>query len=186
MKIDWQAAKTYEDILYHKADGIVKNHDQPPSKNAMPIRLWTLRRLFVDAREDTNIGVVMVYWCWTRHRWQIRLLCRGGDQSVRGTAGYVDDGIPRLNVLDLTTSIRSCQVVIALVAGYAINGEPCFMWSVINIAARQCDFGQTVPKSASDGGFVPAIFARIVGQKKAREIWFLCLHCSAGAGNGFG
>jgi len=108
MKINWQTAKTYEDILYHKADRHCQNHDQPPSKrNAFrPKTVFELYDAFVDAREDTNIGVVLFTGAGPHTDGKY---CAGGDQSVRGTAGYVDDdGIPRLNVLDLQRLIRSC------------------------------------------------------------------------------
>jgi len=127
MKIDWQTAKTYEDILYHKADGIAKitinrPHTQTPSVQ----NRFELYDAFADAREDTNIGVVLFTGAGP-HTDGKYAFCAGGDQSVRGTAGYVD-GIPRLNVLDLQRLIRSMpKVVIALVAGYAIGGDMSFI-----------------------------------------------------------
>lgn len=132
---------------------------------------------FCDAREDQDIGVILLTGAGP-HTDGKYAFCSGGDQSVRGEGGYVDQaGVPRLNVLDLQKLIRSMpKVVIALVAGYAIGGgHVLHLLCDLTIAADNAIFGQTGPKVGSfDGGFGASYMARIVGQKKAREIWFLC------------
>jgi naphthoate synthase len=137
---------------------------------------------FLDAREDPQIGVVLLTGAGP-HTDGKYAFCSGGDQSVRGDAGYVDDGgVPRLNVLDLQKLIRSMpKVVIALVAGYAIGGgHVLHVVCDLTIAADNAIFGQTGPKVGSfDGGFGSSYLARIVGQKKAREIWYLCRQYNA-------
>lgn len=179
MQLEWQTAKTYEDILYHKMDGIAKiTINRPHKRNAFrPKTIFELYDAFVDAREDTRIGVVL-FTGYGPHTDGKYAFCAGGDQNVRGTAGYVgDDGVPRLNVLDLQRLIRSMpKVVIALVAGYAIGGgHVLHILCDLTIAADNAIFGQTGPKVGSfDGGFGASYLARIVGQKKAREIWYLC------------
>ncbi|MGG6295326.1 1,4-dihydroxy-2-naphthoyl-CoA synthase [Leptolyngbya sp. AN02str] len=175
----WNTAKTYTDILYHKADGIAKiTINRPHKRNAFrPQTIVELYEAFVDAREDTSIGVVLLTGAGP-HTDGKYAFCSGGDQSVRGKAGYMDEeGIPRLNVLDLQRLIRSMpKVVIALVAGYAIGGgHVLHIVCDLTIAADNAIFGQTGPKVGSfDGGFGASYLARIVGQKKAREIWYLC------------
>ncbi len=184
MEIEWQTAKTYEDILYHKSQGIAKiTINRPHKRNAFrPKTVSELCDAFIDAREDTKIGVVLFTGAGP-HTDGKYAFCAGGDQSVRGKAGYVDDGgIPRLNVLELQKLIRSMpKVVIALVAGYAIGGgHVLHLICDLTIAAENAIFGQTGPKVGSfDGGFGASYLARIVGQKKAREIWFLCRQYSA-------
>jgi len=179
MEIEWQTAKTYEDILYHKNGGIAKiTINRPHKRNAFrPKTVFELCDAFADAREDTKIGVVLFTGAGP-HTDGKYAFCAGGDQSVRGSAGYVDDGgIPRLNVLELQKLIRSMpKVVIALVAGYAIGGgHVLHLICDLTIAADNAIFGQTGPKVGSfDGGFGASYLARVVGQKKAREIWFLC------------
>ncbi|TVP61850.1 MAG: 1,4-dihydroxy-2-naphthoyl-CoA synthase [Nodularia sp. (in: Bacteria)] len=184
METNWQIAKTYEDITYHKIDGIAKiTINRPHKRNAFrPKTVFELYDAFCDAREDTNIGVVLFTGAGP-HTDGKYAFCSGGDQSVRGKAGYVDDaGIPRLNVLDLQRLIRSMpKVVIALVAGYAIGGgHVLHLICDLTIAADNAIFGQTGPKVGSfDGGFGASYLARVVGQKKAREIWFLCRQYNA-------
>ena len=184
MQINWQTAKTYEDILYHKADGIAKiTINRPHKRNAFrPKTVFELYQAFCDAREDSSIGVVLLTGAGP-HTDGKYAFCSGGDQSVRGKAGYIDDdGTPRLNVLDLQRLIRSMpKVVIALVAGYAIGGgHVLHLICDLTIAAENAVFGQTGPKVGSfDGGFGASYLARCVGQKKAREIWFLCRQYSA-------
>ena len=184
MQIEWQTARTYEDILYHKADGIAKiTINRPEKRNAFrPKTVFELYDAFCDAREDAEIGVVLLTGAGP-HTDGKYAFCSGGDQSVRGNAGYIDDrGVPRLNVLDLQRLIRSLpKVVIALVAGYAIGGgHVLHLICDLTIAADNAIFGQTGPKVGSfDGGFGASYLARIVGQKKAREIWFLCRQYSA-------
>lgn len=184
MTIDWQVAKTYEDILYHKTDGIAKiTINRPHKRNAFrPKTIVELYDAFANAREDTRIGVVLFTGAgpYTDGKYAF---CSGGDQSVRGQAGYMDEeGIPRLNVLDLQRLIRSMpKVVIALVSGYAIGGgHVLHLLCDLTIAADNAIFGQTGPKVGSfDGGFGASYMARIVGQKKAREIWYLCRQYTA-------
>lgn len=184
MQIDWQTAKTYEDILYHKADGIAKiTINRPHKRNAFrPKTVVELYDAFWNAREDTRIGVVLFTGAGP-HTDGKYAFCSGGDQSVRGESGYIDEaGVPRLNVLDLQKLIRSMpKVIIALVAGYAIGGgHVLHILCDLTIAADNAIFGQTGPKVGSfDGGFGAGYLARLVGQKKAREIWYLCRQYNA-------
>ena len=179
MTPDWKAAKTYSDILYHKAGGIAKiTINRPAKRNAFrPETVAQMFDAFTDAREDPAIGVVLLTGAGP-HTDGKYAFCAGGDQSVRGHAGYIGaDGVPRLNVLDLQKLIRSMpKVVIALVAGYAIGGgHVLHVVCDLTIAADNAIFGQVGPKMGSfDAGFGSSYLARIVGQKKAREIWFLC------------
>jgi naphthoate synthase len=181
---DWKVARTYTDILYHKADGIAKvTINRPEKRNAFrPQTVFELCDAFADAREDQSVGVVLLTGAGP-HTDGKYAFCAGGDQSVRGRAGYVgDDGVPRLNVLDLQKFIRSMpKVVIALVAGYAIGGgHVLHLVCDLTIAADNGIFGQVGPKMGSfDGGFGAGHLARMVGQKKAREIWYLCRHYTA-------
>ncbi|MFS8822202.1 1,4-dihydroxy-2-naphthoyl-CoA synthase [Synechococcus sp. W60.2] len=180
----WQTAKLYEDILYEKTDGIAKiTINRPHKRNAFrPKTVAEMIDAFVDAREDPKIGVVLLTGAGP-HTDGKYAFCAGGDQSVRGEAGYLDEaGIPRLNVLDLQRLIRSLpKVVIALVAGYAIGGgHVLHLLCDLTIAADNAIFGQTGPRVGSfDGGFGASYLARVVGQKKAREIWFLCRQYTA-------
>lgn len=184
MQANWQPVKTYEDILYHKVDGIAKiTINRPHKRNAFtPKTVFELYDAFSDAREDNHIGVVLFTGAGP-HTDGKYAFCSGGDQSARGKAGYIDDGgVPRLNVLDLQRLIRSMpKVAIALVAGYAIGGgHVLHLICDLTIAADNAIFGQTGPKVGSfDGGFGASYLARIVGQKKAREIWFLCRQYNA-------
>ncbi|MGF1604688.1 MAG: 1,4-dihydroxy-2-naphthoyl-CoA synthase [Thermosynechococcaceae cyanobacterium] len=184
MSIAWQSVKPYADILYDKTDGIAKiTINRPHKRNAFrPQTVFEMYDAFVDAREDPKIGVILLTGAGP-HTDGKYAFCSGGDQSVRGEAGYVDDaGVPRLNVLDLQRLIRSIpKVVIALVAGYAIGGgHVLHVICDLTIAADNAIFGQTGPKVGSfDGGFGASYLARLVGQKKAREIWFLCRQYSA-------
>ena len=184
MQTNWQTVKTYEDILYEKSDGIAKlTINRPHKRNAFrPQTVFELYEAFAHIREDRDMGVVLLTGAGP-HSDGKYAFCSGGDQSVRGKAGYMDDeGTPRLNVLDLQRAIRSLpKVVIALVAGYAIGGgHVLHLICDLTIAADNAIFGQTGPKVGSfDGGFGASYLARIVGQKKAREIWFLCRQYSA-------
>lgn len=184
MEINWQAVKSYEDIRYEQTAGIAKlTINRPHKRNAFrPKTVFELYDAFARIREDTSIGVVLLTGAGP-HTDGKYAFCSGGDQSVRGKAGYMDDeGTPRLNVLDLQRAIRSLpKVVIALVAGYAIGGgHVLHLVCDLTIAADNAIFGQTGPKVGSfDGGFGASYLARIVGQKKAREIWFLCRQYSA-------
>ena len=184
MQVEWQTAKTYEDILYQKWHGIAKiTINRPHKRNAFrPKTVFEMYDAFVDAREDNTVGVILLTGAGP-HTDGKYAFCAGGDQSIRGKAGYIDDrGTPRLNVLDLQRLIRSLpKVTIALVAGYAIGGgHVLHVLCDLTIAAENAVFGQTGPKVGSfDGGFGSGYLARIVGQKKAREIWFLCRQYSA-------
>jgi len=187
----WQVAKTYTDILYHKADGVAKvTINRPEKRNAFrPETVAQMIDAFSDAREDPSIGVVLLTGAGP-HTDGKYAFCAGGDQSVRGPAGYVGgDGVPRLNVLDLQKLIRSMpKVVIALVAGYAIGGgHVLHLVCDLTIAADNGVFGQVGPRMGSfDGGFGSSYLARIVGQKKAREIWYLCRQYDAWQALGMG
>ncbi len=184
MSIQWQAARQYRDILYHKAEGIAKvTINRPEKRNAFrPETVAEMGDAFADAREDPTIGVVLLTGAGP-HTDGKYAFCSGGDQSVRGPGGYVGaDGVPRLNVLDLQKLIRSMpKVVIALVAGYAIGGgHVLHLVCDLTIAASNGVFGQVGPRMGSfDGGFGASYLARIVGQKKAREIWYLCRQYNA-------
>src|SRR5476649_448576 len=181
---DWNPVKTYADILYHKADGVARvTINRPAKRNAFrPETVAEMHDAFLDAREDQTIGVVLLTGAGP-HTDGKHAFCSGGDQSVRGKAGYVGgDGVPRLNVLDLQKLIRSMpKVVIALVAGYAIGGgHVLHLVCDLTISADNGIFGQVGPKMGSfDGGFGASYLARIVGQKKAREIWYLCRQYNA-------
>ena len=182
--MDWKKVKDYEDILYEKVDGIARvTINRPHKRNAFrPQTVFEMFEAFTDAREDNSVGVVLLTGAGP-HTDGKYAFCSGGDQSVRGKAGYVGgDGVPRLNVLDLQKLIRSMpKVVIALVAGYAIGGgHVLHVICDLSIAADNAIFGQTGPKVGSfDGGFGSGYLARIVGQKKAREIWYLCRQYNA-------
>ncbi len=184
MNTQWQVAKTYTDIFYHKSDGIAKiTINRPEKRNAFrPETAFELYAALIDAREDPTIGVVLLTGAGP-HADGKYAFCAGGDQSVRGHAGYIGaDGVPRLNILDVQKLIRSMpKVVIALVAGYAIGGgHVLHLVCDLTIAADNGIFGQVGPKMGSfDGGFGSSYMARIVGQKKAREIWYLCRQYNA-------
>lgn len=182
--MDWTKVKEYEDIIYEKMDGIARvTINRPEKRNAFrPETVAEMIEAFSDAREDSSIGVVFLTGAGP-HTDGKYAFCAGGDQSVRGKAGYLDkSGMPKLNVLELQRLIRSMpKVVIALVAGYAIGGGQVLQVVCdLTIAAANAVFGQTGPRVGSfDGGFGAGYLARIVGQKKAREIWFLCRQYSA-------
>jgi naphthoate synthase len=184
---DWNSIPTvrdFEDITYKKHDGMARiAFNRPEVRNAFrPKTIFEMYAAFADAREDTSIGVVLLTGEGPAKDGKYAF-CSGGDQKIRGHAGYVgDDGIPRLNVLDLQRLIRSMpKPVIALVAGYAIGGgHVLHVICDLSIAADNAIFGQTGPKVGSfDGGFGSSYLARIVGQKKAREIWYLCRQYNA-------
>jgi naphthoate synthase len=172
---DWIKLHDFEDIRYERTeDGIAKiTINRPEVRNAFrPQTVVELRQAFELAREDEEIGVIILTGEGRE------AFCSGGDQKVRGKAGYVGkDGVPRLNILDVQKQIRSVpKPVIAMVAGYAIGGgHVLHVVCDLTIAADNARFGQTGPKVGSfDGGLGSAYLARIVGQKKAREIWYLC------------
>lgn len=172
--IRWKPAIEFEDIFYVKADGIAKiTINRPEVRNAFrPQTVIELGAAFDDARNDPNVGVVILTGQGDL------AFCSGGDQKVRKEAGYEGpDGVQRLNVLDLQRQIRTLpKPVIAMVAGYAIGGgHVLHLMCDLTIAAENAVFGQTGPKVGSfDGGYGASYMARIIGQKKAREIWFLC------------
>lgn len=172
--LDWKAALQFEDIRYEKAEGIAKiTINRPERRNAFrPLTVDEMRRALQDARDDSSIGVVIL-----TGEGELAF-CSGGDQKIRGDAGYSDaGGVERLNVLDFQREIRTCpKPVIAMVAGWAVGGgHVLHVMCDLTIAAENAKFGQTGPRVGSfDGGFGASYLARIVGQKKAREIWFLC------------
>jgi len=178
----WIQEREFTDIRYEKSEdgGIAKiTINRPEVRNAF--RPQTVKEMLVAldlAHEDDGVGVVVLTGAGDQ------AFCSGGDQKVRGHAGYVgDDGVPRLNILDVQKKIRGLpKPVIAMVAGYAIGGgHVLHVVCDLTIAAENARFGQTGPKVGSfDGGLGASYLARIVGQKKAREIWFLCRQYDAG------
>lgn len=178
--VRWIPQGSYSDILFDLSEeGIARiTINRPHKRNAFrPRTVSELFDAFSRVRDNPSIGVVLFTGAGPAADggWAF---CAGGDQSVRGDGGYVDDeGLPRLNVLDLQRLIRSLpKVVIALVAGYAIGGgQVLHLLCDLSIAAENAVFGQTGPRVGSfDGGFGASYLARLVGQRKAREIWFLC------------
>ncbi len=175
----WQDAGTYTDIKYQKAEGIAKiTINRPEVRNAFrPKTVDEMSHALVDARFDPQIGVVILTGEGPL------AFCSGGDQRIRGKAGYADErGVERLNVLDFQRQMRTCpKPIVAMVAGYAIGGGHILhLMADLTIAADNAVFGQTGPKVGSfDAGYGSAYLARIVGQKKAREIWFLCRQYNA-------
>jgi naphthoate synthase len=172
---EWISAGNYEDIIYEKtADGVARvTINRPQVRNAFrPKTVTEMIDAFADAREDQRIGVVILTGAGPE------AFCSGGDQKVRGEAGYVGgDNVPRLNVLDLQHLIRYLpKPVIAAVSGYAIGGgHVLHLVCDLTIAAENARFGQTGPRVGSfDAGYGAGLLARTVGQKKAKEIWFLC------------
>ena len=172
--LDWQSAGEYSDIKYEKAENIAKiTINRPERRNAFrPQTVHQMSAALNDARDDESIGVIILTGEGEK------AFCSGGDQKIRGDAGYKDsDGTNRLNVLDFQRQMRACpKPIIAMVAGYAVGGGHILhMLCDLTIAADNAIFGQTGPKVGSfDGGYGASYMARIVGQKKAREIWFLC------------
>lgn len=170
----WESALPFEDIRYEKAEGIAKiTINRPEVRNAFrPLTVREMMRALEDARDDASIGVIILTGQGPD------AFCSGGDIRVRGDAGYADQGgVERLNVLDFQRQIRTCpKPVIAMVAGWAIGGgHVLHVMCDLTIAADNAKFGQSGPKVGSfDGGYGASYLARIVGQKKAREIWFLC------------
>jgi naphthoate synthase len=180
--LDWKPTTTeYTDIRAEQAEGIAKiTINRPEVRNAFrPRTLFELQDAFERARNDRDIGVIVLTGEGPD------AFCSGGDQRVRGDDGYVgDDGVGRLNVLDLQVQIRRLpKPVVAMVAGYAIGGgHVLHVVCDLTVAADNACFGQTGPKVGSfDGGYGSGLLARSVGQKKAREIWFLCRQYDAQA-----
>ncbi|MSQ23626.1 MAG: 1,4-dihydroxy-2-naphthoyl-CoA synthase [Chloroflexi bacterium] len=174
MTVAWQAVREYTDITYGRADGIARiAFNRPEVRNAFrPQTIVEMLDAFAHVRDDPSTGVVLLTGTGTQ------AFCSGGDQKVRGEAGYVgEDGVPRLNVLDLQRAIRLLpKPVIAVVAGYAIGGGNVLQVVCdLTIAADNAVFGQSGPRVGSfDAGYGASLLARIVGHKKAREIWYLC------------
>ena len=173
-QFEWKPIKVYQEILFESYEGIARiSINRPQVHNAFtPLTVSEMSDAMNICREDVSIGVVVLTGVGGK------AFCSGGDQSVRGHGGYVGtDTVPRLNVLDLQKQIRSIpKPVIAAVAGWAIGGgHVLHVICDLTIAAENARFGQTGPKVGSfDGGFGASYLARIVGQKKAREIWYLC------------
>nr|WP_295971269.1 1,4-dihydroxy-2-naphthoyl-CoA synthase [uncultured Bacillus sp.] len=179
MAVEWVAGRQYEDILYETYNGMAKiTINRPEVRNAFrPKTVMELIDAFAYARDDADIGVIILTGAGDM------AFCSGGDQKVRGHGGYVgEDQIPRLNVLDLQRLIRVIpKPVIAMVKGYAIGGgHVLHIVCDLTIAADNAIFGQTGPKVGSfDGGYGAGYLARMVGHKKAREIWYLCRQYNA-------
>ena len=177
--VPWELSGDYEDILYATAEGIAKvTINRPEVRNAFrPTTLFELSDAFERARNDSAVGVIILTGAGDQ------AFCSGGDQRIRGDAGYVDPrGIPRLNVLDLQIQMRRLpKPIIAMVAGYAIGGgHVLHLVCDLTIAADNAVFGQTGPRVGSfDGGYGAGLLARMVGDKRAREIWYLCRQYSA-------
>ena len=174
LKYNWETIKPFKEILFQKYTGIARiSINRPEVHNAFtPLTVQEMIEAFNFCRDNVDIKVIVLTGEGDK------AFCSGGDQSVRGHGGYVgDDAVPRLNVLDLQKLIRSIpKVVIAAVAGWSIGGgHVLHVVCDLTIAAENAMFGQTGPQVGSfDGGFGASYLARIVGQKKAREIWFLC------------
>ena len=183
--IQWQPGKQYREIVYETYEGIAKiTINRPSRRNAFtPLTVNEMYDAFSVARDDASIGVIILTGANHGGRHEDEAFCSGGDQKIRGNGGYVgEDNIPRLNVLDLQRLIRVVpKPVIAMVNGYAIGGgHVLHLVCDLTIASENAIFGQTGPKVGSfDAGFGSSYLARIVGQKKAREIWFLCRQYSA-------
>lgn len=177
--VTWQECGSFTDILYHKIPGIAKiTINRPHVRNAFrPLTIQEMMQALENARQDCTIGAIIITGQGRE------AFCAGGDQKIRGVAGYKDsDGTEHLNVLDFQRQIRTCpKPVVAMVAGYAIGGgHVLHIVCDLTLAADNAIFGQVGPKVGSfDGGFGSSYLARIVGQKKAREIWFLCRQYNA-------
>lgn len=179
MTVQWEKARDFEEIIYEKSNGIAKiTMNRPQVHNAFtPLTVNEMITAFADARDDSSIGVIILTGAGDK------AFCSGGDQSVRGHGGYVgSDEIPRLNVLDLQRLIRTIpKPVIAMVNGYAIGGgHVLHIVCDLTIASDNALFGQTGPKVGSfDAGYGAGLLAEMVGQKRAREIWYLCRQYTA-------
>jgi naphthoate synthase len=187
----WVASGDWTDIRYETAEGIAKiTINRPEVRNAFrPQTVFELSKAFTLAQDDPEVGVVVLTGEGPL------AFCSGGDQKIRGDDGYIGDddvarkGIGRLNVLDLQIQIRRCpKPVVAMVAGYAIGGgHVLHLVCDLSIAADNARFGQTGPRVGSfDAGYGAGLLARVVGQKKAREIWFLCRQYDAQEALGMG
>ena len=178
--VTWEPSGSYTDIRYETAEGMAKiTIDRPEVRNAFrPLTTRELMHAFDTARDDPAIGVVILTGEGPL------AFCSGGDQSIRGDDGYVDEnGIGRLNVLDLQIQIRRLpKPVVAMIAGYAIGGgHVLHLCCDLSIAADNARFGQTGPRVGSfDGGYGINLLARQIGEKRAKEVWFLCRQYDAG------
>lgn len=176
---NWKTIKEYTDILFEELDGIAKiTINRPKVYNAFrPLTNQEMLDAFSICRERSDIRVIILTGAGDK------AFCSGGDQNVKGHGGYIDgNGVPRLNVLELHHAIRSIpKPVIAMVNGYSIGGGNVLQVVCdLSIASENARFGQTGPKVGSfDGGFGSSYLARCVGQKKAREIWYLCKQYTA-------
>jgi len=186
-KIIWINTNIYTDIKYDKYDGIAKiTINRPNKRNAFrPLTVKEMILALDDARMDSNIGVIILAGEGDL------AFCSGGDQSIRGDSGYVEEetGVHHLNILDFQRQIRTCpKPVIAMVSGYAVGGgHVLHLICDLTISADNAIYGQTGPRVGSfDGGYGAGYLARIVGQKKAREIWFLCRQYDAKQALGMG
>lgn len=183
--IQWQPGKEYREIIYETYEGIAKiTINRPFRRNAFtPRTVMEMYDAFSEARDDAGIGVIILTGANHGGAHEDEAFCSGGDQMVRGNGGYVgEDNIPRLNVLDLQRLIRVVpKPVIAMVNGYAIGGgHVLHILCDLSIAAETAKFGQTGPKVGSfDAGYGAGYLAAMVGQKKAREIWYLCRQYTA-------
>jgi naphthoate synthase len=179
MTFPWIPCGTYTDIRFAKWNGIAKiTIHRPEVRNAFrPLTVDEMMHALENARNDPEIGTIILTGEGKE------AFCSGGDQKIRGDAGYADlHGVHRLNVLDFQRQIRTCpKPVIAMIAGYAVGGgHVLHVVCDLSIAADNAIFGQTGPRVGSfDGGFGASFLSRIVGQKKAREIWFLCRQYNA-------
>lgn len=179
MTVQWEQAKEYQEIIYEKYNGVAKvTMNRPSVHNAFtPLTVNEMIDAFADARDDSSIGVIVLTGAGDK------AFCSGGDQGVRGHGGYVGtDEVPRLNVLDLQRLMRTIpKPVVAMVNGYAIGGgHVLHICCDLTIASDNAVFGQTGPKVGSfDAGYGAGLLADMVGQKKAKEIWFLCRQYSA-------
>lgn len=177
--LEWIDQKTFQDIKYHKMDGIAKiTINRPHVHNAFtPLTVEEMKEALWEAQNDPSIGVIILTGEGDK------AFCSGGDQKIRGDSGYIDPtGVCKLNILEFQKMIRACpKPIVAMVAGYAIGGgHVLHVLCDLTIAAENAIFGQTGPKVGSfDAGFGSSYLARIVGQKKAREIWYLCKQYNA-------
>ena len=183
--VDWQEVAEFEDITFHKAEGIARiAFDRPDIRNAFrPNTIDEMTQAFLNSWHDSDVGVIWITANGPSSKDGIWSFCAGGDQSVRGHAGYVgDDGVARLNVLQLQRYIRNCpKPVIAVVPGFAIGGgHVLHVCCDLTISSDNAIYGQTGPIVGSfDAGYGSSYLASHIGQKKAREIWFLCRQYSA-------
>lgn len=178
--VDWQEVTEFEDITFHKGEGIARiAFNRPDIRNAFrPTTIDEMTQAFLNSWHDSDVGVIWITANGPSSKDGIWSFCAGGDQSVRGHAGYVgDDGVARLNVLQLQRYIRNCpKPVIAVVPGFAIGGgHVLHVCCDLTISSDNAIYGQTGPIVGSfDAGYGSSYLASHIGQKKAREIWFLC------------